>query len=112
MITPEQLSAIDEVMDCFEFGRVATCMEALEWRWCGGRVPEEHEIRASARRQMKAAFGRFNRNPNINYSSTGGFEVRVDEHSVSLNFVVSDWVAEIDQTRPLERASKCEDLSK
>lgn len=48
---------IDEVMDSFDFGKVASVMEFLGWKWgdCDGSkatVPDERTIRKEARRIM------------------------------------------------------------
>ena len=50
-------NAIDEVMDWFDFGKVARVMESLEWGWATSaeKTPTEHEIRAEARGMLKRA---------------------------------------------------------
>jgi hypothetical protein len=45
---------IDEIMDIFDFNRVLKVMEMLEWTWSPSNcVPDEYEVRKSARRMMK-----------------------------------------------------------
>ncbi len=47
---------IDEIMDNFDFSRVATMMEAVHWGWgIPPVVPEEPEIRTEARRHLRQA---------------------------------------------------------
>jgi len=45
---------IDQIMDCFDFPRVAKVMEFLNWTWFDvGRVPVEYEIRKYTRDLLK-----------------------------------------------------------
>jgi len=46
---------MDEIMDSFEFDKVASVMQHLNWEWKDAGVPDEYEIRQSARRTMKSA---------------------------------------------------------
>ena len=87
---------IEDMMDCFDFRRVHQCMEALEWGWhtLNYRVPEEWEIRKSARKLMLSAPETFNHEE---YGTgTGGLHIRAFYEnrnlvSMDLLFVVSEW---------------------
>ena len=65
---------MDEIMDSFEFGDVASIMQHLKWEWRDIGVPDEYEIRQSARRTMKSAI------ECNGTSSTGGFTATVDDN--------------------------------
>ena len=47
---------IDDIMDSFDFGRVAEVMKALDWRWSstGNQPPNEYELRSYARSLLKS----------------------------------------------------------
>jgi hypothetical protein len=64
MITDKQYQKIDEIMDEFNFGKVAKVMESLKWSWCLTGVPCEAEIRREARKQLKQLIRENNENPN------------------------------------------------
>ena len=68
---------IDEVMDSFDFASVEKIMAALDWKWATSEgnkkeIPEEYEIRRSARNRMRDA-------AKVGYSSSGGFAARLLE---------------------------------
>ena len=50
MTSPEQ-QHLDELMDSFNFARVARAMRALQWRWASANdsIPDEPHIRAIVR---------------------------------------------------------------
>ena len=79
----------DEIMDCFDFEKVHSCMVALNWHWfSAGGVPEKHEIRSSARGILRECIaGR-------SYG-TGGFYASINKEDgvLSLQFIVADWDA-------------------
>ena len=87
---------VEDMMDCFDFRRVHQCMTALEWGWftLGGRVPEEWEIRKSARKLILSVPETYNHEE---YGTgTGGLHVRAFYEngiliSMDLLFVVSEW---------------------
>lgn len=65
---------MDEIMDSFEFDKVHSIMQHLNWEWqsCNG-VPDVYEIRKQARRVMKYAI-------DCNGDAgTGGFHATVDD---------------------------------
>ena len=57
MMTEKQQNAIDEIMDWFDFEKVAKVMGALEWKWVTAEegIPSVGEIRQSARKLLKQA---------------------------------------------------------
>jgi hypothetical protein len=68
---------IDEVMDSFDFASVEKIMLALDWKWATGEgmkkeIPDEYEIRKSARERMRGA-------ARSGYCSSGGFSARLIE---------------------------------
>lgn len=55
------LKHMNQVMDWFDFPKVAKTMEALEWIWVdakdrGDGIPSEPEIREAARKLMQKAY--------------------------------------------------------
>ena len=86
---------IDNIMDNFNFNRVAKCMEVLEWKWHDVEgIPQEPDIRKLARKLLNAVKEEFTSD---RYSfSTGGFVVTVwyeagNLDAMELSFVVADW---------------------
>lgn len=66
---------IDEIMDTFEFERVAAWMEFSKWGWADGHetvVPDLYAIKREARARLREA-ARFG------YTSTGGFTAKMRE---------------------------------
>jgi hypothetical protein len=83
---------IEEIMDWFDFRKVAETMKALKWEWLtedGMQVPSESEIRQYARQQLKYVV----RNK-VRYTACGGFLARNDDGYLSLAFQVSEWQIE------------------
>jgi len=80
---------IDEIMDNFDFAKVAFVMEATDWRWAeeGGMfVPNEATIRATARRLLNGLEG-----PKYGIAARGGFWAQVECGVLSLWFAVDHW---------------------
>ena len=66
---------MDDIMDSFEFDKVASVMQHLDWKWKSSNgVPDEYEIRKSARQTMKSAI------ECNGTSGTGGFTAIVDDN--------------------------------
>lgn len=86
--------AIDEIMDNFDFEKVAKVMEGLNWGWVNSetdlKIPDVSELRKQARRLLTTAL---KENTSI---ATGGFKVTYlkDEKFLHLEFVVTDWDAQ------------------
>ena len=90
---------IDNIMDNFNFNRVAKCMEVLEWKWCDVEgIPEESDIRKLARKLMKQVPDTFRKEEY--YSGTGGLYVRAWYENmelvlIELTFVVAGWIEDV-----------------
>ena len=77
MMTKEEViqKQIDEIMDTFEFDKVAKFMYITDWTWEIGvnrHTPDEWELRQSARARLKEA-------AKSGFSMTGGFTARKNE---------------------------------
>jgi len=75
---------IDEVMDWFDFRKVAKAMAAVEWWWwnAANGVPTEAELRQSARHKLQLAI-------ECGYCGSGGFEAKYEEGVLTLDFVLA-----------------------
>lgn len=86
---------IDNIMDNFDFGRVAKTMKALEWKWHDVKViPEEYDIRKAARKLLKSVPDTFIKDNY--YTGSGGLYVQAwyenaDLVLMELTFVVAEW---------------------
>ena len=67
----------DFIMDTFDFRKVSTVMEVLQWDWASANgVPEEWEIRQKARQLMNSVITSALKQPLTPHGlSTGGFHV-------------------------------------
>ena len=87
---------IDEVMDQFDFGKVAIAMKVLDWKWVSAEegVPQTGELRREARRLLGFAYDgaiEFNESP---YTiGTGGFEATYSQEydNLELKFIMESW---------------------
>lgn len=79
---------ITEIMDWFDFGKVAKVMKYLDWGWKFDGVPEEPLIRETARECLSYVYDK-----GVEYFACGGFVVEYNKKydQMSLSFVVSDW---------------------
>lgn len=88
---------IDEVMDNFDFGKVAKAMKALNWVWATTDfdVPEEPDIRKQVRELLNLVYDAAVRTEGDYTVGTGGFEATyvIDHKVLSLRFIVSSWEA-------------------
>ena len=88
---------IDNIMDNFDFSRVAKTLLCLNWKWCmsvDNEVPHEYDIRKAARKLM-------NNIPDTcikdRYcTGTGGLQVNAWYENtelvlMELTFVVAEW---------------------
>ena len=99
---------IDDIMDEFNFARVLTTMEALDWKWAtaksGYGIPDMDELRATAERLLRgAADARLNDYKGTHWelgiiNGTGGFQATAwcDEDktkitALDLSFIVEHW---------------------
>lgn len=92
---------IDEIMDNFDFGKVAKVMDFLDWKWamvgmtsqyC---VPEEPEIRKEARGRLSKVYDHAVGQGRKYETATGGFWYSYDpQHSIlNLDFKLATWDA-------------------
>ena len=92
---------IDIIMDYFDFGKVHRAMTCLKWRW-GSEVPEESDLRASARKLLKETVEFALKQPfdhkDTEYSiGAGGLKASAYKKNegevdlVRLTFVLSEW---------------------
>jgi hypothetical protein len=89
MITKKQWAAIYEVLDNFDFRRVALVMKHLKWSWGlapNARVPDESEIRCSVRERLVELYEK-----NLSCTDTGGFRIERYEDFLKVMFVLTDW---------------------
>ena len=89
---------IDEIMDQFNFGKVAEAMLALDWRWIDADfgVPEEGELRKHARRLLSNVYDYALKEDDGDDDftmATGGFEASYYPklNKLGLKFVVESW---------------------
>ena len=106
---------IDEIMDEFNFSRVLTTMEALDWKWGTAKgglgpnprglgIPDMDDLRATAERLLRGAAESRLGDYKDSYwelgiiNATGGFQATAfcDENKtkitgLDLKFVVSEW---------------------
>jgi hypothetical protein len=79
---------IDEIMDYFNFAKVALAMKALNWKWEGEGVPSEPQLRQFARNQLR----RLANEPRIKGLFCCGFLAEIDEvGNISLTFILEQW---------------------
>ncbi|GAA3986939.1 hypothetical protein [Hymenobacter antarcticus] len=80
-MTPHEQQHLDELMDHFDFARVAHAMRALQWRWASAynSIPNEPHIRATvrsyARQFIQQARINTGHQPGRGFIGTGGFHI-------------------------------------
>jgi hypothetical protein len=94
-MTNNKQHQIDEIMDNFDFSKVAKVMDSLDWKWSlvEYRVPEESEIRKNVRKYLSKAFD-YGEGQGRKYEvKTGGFVYTYDpQHSeLRLSFELDSW---------------------
>lgn len=85
---------IEEIMDYFDFTKVAKTMEALEWRWWDSDYPTpiEPELRKAARKLLKICYKEATEDSHLRYcTGCGGFMAEYDDGCLSLRFEVASW---------------------
>jgi hypothetical protein len=96
MITSTQWEHINEIMDNFDFRRVAITMRYLKWGWGmapNTHIPEENELRQYVRARMVEMHQR-----NLTYMDSGGFRVERSGDAFTVSFVLTDWQTYDDST--------------
>jgi hypothetical protein len=100
---------IKDIMDEFDFGRVETAMDALDWEW-RGETPTIKDLEKEAERLLRgAAESRLGRFKDAHHdtpikNACGGFEARAfcneDKTKITgldLAFVVESWDSSIEE---------------
>lgn len=88
-MTEQELVAVNNIMDWFDFSKVEKTMKVLRWKWATAidGIPCEGEIREMARELLiKSIEGRVS-------TGSGGFQVTYDHNDsfLKLEFIVSEW---------------------
>ena len=99
---------IDDIVDNFDFIKVQTVMEALNWQWAGKGVPSIKQLKETAVYLLKgAAESRLGDYLESHWeqgiiNSTGGFqatafcdEAKTKVVALDLKFVLADWDSEV-----------------
>lgn len=100
---------VDEIMDNFDFAKVAKTMQLLKWEiYMGGdyenrEIPDECYLRSDARKMIYDFIGRLDEYEGESFSShSGPFKIKITREngeidSITLDFVVTEWEAFIDE---------------
>lgn len=85
---------INEIMDWFDFGRVSTVMDFLEWKWYdehGFATPLEGELRKKSRVQLSKTYDYAVGQGRKYTVETGGFSYSYDPQSdeMTILFILS-----------------------
>lgn len=88
-------SAVNEVMDLFDYERVHKAMEFLDWKWAGKGIPKIYDLRAESRRLLEKAANKVIEGEEYYLSTTGGFKAeawRNDDNTLGLrlNFILEE----------------------
>lgn len=81
-MTLHEQQHLDELMDSFNFARVARAMRSLQWRWASADadIPDEPHIRATvrnyARQAILQALTNTGHQPGRGFVGTGGFHIK------------------------------------
>ena len=76
---------MDEIMDNFDFAKVAKVMKFLGWKWRGA-IPEEWEVRGNARDLLRKVV-----REDLKEASIGGFRIRNYSGEIDLAFELETW---------------------
>lgn len=95
----EKQELIQEVMQNFNFERVARVMQWLDWKWAiGNKVPSEQELKSFVEKACLRCYDDCLEKSTIGHYITGGFDIRAtmeDDSTISLavKFILADWDA-------------------
>ena len=82
---------INEIMENFDFKKVAKVMKKLDWVWYHDNnfrgIPDLDTIEKHARQRLFEAIGN-------GYSSSGGFVAKYSDSNLSLTFEIDSWSCE------------------
>jgi hypothetical protein len=85
----------DEIMDEFDFGKVRSVMEFLDWQWGGAEdgVPTQAEMRKWVRDLMAQAYEYATKSGRNYWISSGGFVVKYDvmDDAFDVYFKLEGW---------------------
>jgi hypothetical protein len=85
--------AIKRILKNFDFERVHTAMEALNWGWygTGRKAPSIDQLKETAERLLTdLVYAK-----DYKYASTGGFEASYVDGVLDLRFIVNQWDEEV-----------------
>lgn len=100
---------VDEIMDNFDFAKVAKTMQLLKWEiYMGGdyenrEIPDEFYLRSDARKMIYDLISRLDEYEGDSFTShSGPFKIKITREngeidSITLDFVVTEWEAFIDE---------------
>lgn len=110
MLTEQDYALIDEVMDNFDFRKVADVMQHLKWTWYDckdvNNIPEENTLRGRVRGELKKLLEKMNQHLDSaeyldGYYHCGGFVINTKwdtssneeppEKYLNVSFVLTDW---------------------
>jgi hypothetical protein len=77
---------IDEIMDFFDFHKVQKMMEAVEWTWHDEGVPDEPDLRQTARKLLQQLVEQ-----NLSEIGTGGFTVSRFKYEDGVEEITLRW---------------------
>ena len=89
-------SAVNEVMDLFDYERVHKVMEFLDWKWIDKGIPEIYDLRVESRRLLEEVANKvIEEGEEYYFVATGGFKAEAwknDEGKLGLrlNFILKD----------------------
>ena len=102
LLTTQEM--LDEIMDSFDFQKVATVMEILKWKVYLGnevyKVPDESELRRLARRDIKSLIENTETSvEDFHWTQCGPFKITLLKEgglitSITLDFVVTSTFVE------------------
>lgn len=106
-ITKNEEKLLNEIMDWYDFSKVAKCMSLLKWKWASidvehnNGIPTEPEIREKARKMIidLLKYPNFEKSQ-LKFCATGGLQVSIhldgynfETESIELKFVVAELYA-------------------
>lgn len=101
---------IHDTMENFDFRKVQSIMEFLDWRWAGGgyKVPDQSQLKRQAHSLLVDAIELAEKEPFEHeevayFSTTGGFKATALKGSnnkvnfIRLEFIVEEWEQDINE---------------
>lgn len=90
----EDQDIIDDVMDNFDFNKVADTMEFLKWEWHDVGIPDVRDLKKCVRGLCREVLQKLDTNKEM-YVGTGGFMVRGrvfdNKKYIEVSFDVATW---------------------